>query len=118
MYSIQQHFKCIRNVGSVVKLKFKLPVKKTLYRSARNGPVYRISNLADEDDDQLIDADNSDEELDESGDEVEDQEEGDNSAGDDDDDDGDDNNIENSEEESSEDDNGSDLESEGEKYNA
>ena len=77
-------------------------------------PVCGISNLADEDDDQLSNADNSDKEIDKSGDEVEDQEEeGDNSAGDD-----DDNDTENNEEESSEDDNGSDLESEGEKYNA
>ena len=79
-------------------------------------PVCGISNLADEDDDQLSNADNSDKELDKSGDEVEDhEEEGDNSAGDNDDDDDD---TENNEEESSEDDNGSDLESEGEKYNA
>ena len=82
--------------------------------------VCGISNLADEDNEELNNTDNSDEELDESGDEVKDQEkEGNNSAIDDDDDtdDDDDDNMENNEEESSED-NGSDLESEGEKYNA
>lgn len=80
--------------------------------------VCGISNVADEGNDELNNTDNSDEELDESGsNEGEDQEEeGDNSTGDDDDEDDDD--MENNEEESSEDDNGSDLESEGEKYNA
>lgn len=83
--------------------------------------VFGISNLADEDNDELNNTDMSDEELDESGDKVKDQEkEGKNSATDDNDDnndDDDDDDMENNEEESSEDDNGSDLESEGEKYN-
>lgn len=71
-------------------------------------------NAEDEDNDELNNTDNSDEELDESGDKVEDQEkEGNNSASDDnDDDDNDDDDMENNDEESSEDDNGSDLESE------
>lgn len=73
-----------------------------------------ISNLADEDDDQLSHGYNSNKELDESGDELEGQKgEADNSATDD----GDNDNVESDEEESSEDDNGSDLESVGEKYN-
>lgn len=77
--------------------------------------VNGISNLADEDDDQLSHDYNSDKELDESGDEVEGQKgEAENSASDE----GDNDNMESDEEESSEDDNGSDLESVGEKYNA
>ena len=77
--------------------------------------VNGISNLADDDDDQLSHGNNSDKELDNSGDEVEDQNvEAGNSATDD----GDNDNVESDEEESSEDDNGSDLESVGEKYNA
>ena len=79
--------------------------------------VCGISNLADEDNEELNNTDNSDEELDESGDEVKDQEKEGNSSATDDNDDDDDDNMENNEE-SSEDDNGSDLESEGEKYNA
>ena len=76
--------------------------------------VNGISNLADEDD-QLSHGNNSDKELDKSGDEVEDQNvEAGNSATDD----GDNDNVESDEEESSEDDNDSDLESVGEKYNA
>lgn len=77
--------------------------------------VNGISNLADENDDQLSHGNNSDKELDKSGDEVEGQKgEADNSATDD----GDNDNMESDEEDSSEDDNGSDLESVGEKYNA
>lgn len=96
LYSVEQHNKYVRKY------------------------VCGISNLADEDNDELNNTDNSDEELDESGDKVEDQEkEGNNSATDDNDDnDDDDDDMENNDEESSEDDNGSDLESEGEKYNA